>query len=76
MHNLKNLTNSPYPIALADGSTVMLPARGELERVDLHPMIIRQVKACGYVEVIEAPDAPRQEVEGDTKPVKPRKAKK
>lgn len=73
MHNLKNLTNSPYAIALADGSAVMLPARGELERVDLHPMIIRQVKACGYVEVT---DAPRQEVEGDTKPVKPRKAKK
>lgn len=54
MYHLKNITNSPYSIPLADGSTKLLPARGELESVDVHPLSIQQLRVCGYIEVTEA----------------------
>lgn len=55
MHNLRNLTNSPYSLGLADGTSVMLPARGELIGVEVHPLHIQSLRASGYIQVADSP---------------------
>lgn len=55
---IKNLTNSPYPILLADGSKDMLPARGELENVEVHPQHMPLYRQLGYFEISE--DEPKK----------------
>lgn len=51
MHDLRNLTNSPYSIMMAKGGSKVLPARGELKGVEVHPMYAQQIKNCGYIEI-------------------------
>lgn len=53
MYNLKNLTNSPYLIPIADGTNKMLPARGELLGADIHPAHVGPLKICGYIVLSE-----------------------
>lgn len=53
MHDLRNLTNSPYHLILGDGSRAILPARGILESIDIDPRYLIQLKTCGYIEVTE-----------------------
>lgn len=52
--NIKNLTNSPYPITLANGEKTILPARGSLEGVEVDAASLAQIKACGYITVSES----------------------
>lgn len=47
MLRIKNLTNSPYPILLADGSKELLPARGEID-ADIHPQHLPLYRSLGY----------------------------
>ena len=47
MLRIKNLTNSPYPILLADGSKELLPARGEID-ADIHPQHLQLYRSLGY----------------------------
>ena len=47
MLRIKNLTNSPYPILLADGSKELLPARGEID-ADIHPQHLSLYRSLGY----------------------------
>lgn len=54
MYNLRNLTNSPYVITLAEGGTKVLPARGELKDVEVHYMHVQQIKNCGYIEISDS----------------------
>lgn len=54
MHDLRNLTNSPYSIMMAEGVTKVLPARGELKGVEVHHMYVQQIKNCGYIEISES----------------------
>lgn len=66
LRRIKNLTNSPYPIMLADGKQDILPARGELENVDVHPLHLPLYRMIGYFQIEEADD---EEVKPkDTKP--------
>lgn len=66
MHNLRNLTNSPHSIRLADGAITLLPARGSLDNLELHPSSLLQIKACGYIELTETlPDVDGSEVGGE-----------
>lgn len=84
MLRIKNLTNSPYEILLADGSRVLVPARGNLDGVDVHPNHLSLYRSLGYF-VIEDVDASSDDdsknVDADApseKPVKrgrPRKEK-
>lgn len=53
MTNIKNLLNSPYEIVLADGTKDILPARGSLEGVDIHPMHMPLYRAIGYFEITD-----------------------
>lgn len=53
MLRIKNLTNSPYPVMLVDGSKVLLPARGMLENVDVHPLHLPLYRAIGYIQINE-----------------------
>lgn len=53
MLTIKNLTNSPYPVVLADGSKTILPARGTLEGVDVHPMHLPLYRAIGYFQITD-----------------------
>lgn len=55
MYKLKNLTNSPYSITLADGTKTMLPARGTLGAVDIHEQHVRMIRACGFIEISKCP---------------------
>lgn len=52
MHRIKNLTNSPYPIAGA-GGTKVLPARGEIT-VEVAPGMLSHYRALGYFEIDKA----------------------
>lgn len=56
LRRIKNLTNSPYPIMLADGKQDILPARGELENVDVHPLHLPLYRMIGYFQIEEADD--------------------
>lgn len=47
MLRIKNLTNSPYPIMMADGSKEILPARGEID-ADIHPQHLSLYRSLGY----------------------------
>lgn len=58
MLTIKNLTNSPYPVVLADGSKEMLPARGTLENVDVHPQHVSLYRAIGYFQITESGGEP------------------
>lgn len=55
MLTIKNRTNSPYQIRLADGTTDMLPARGELT-ADVCPQHLPLYRALGYFEIVEVVD--------------------
>lgn len=48
---ITNLTNSPYPITLADGKKSMLPARGSLDGVQVSERDLALLKQCGYIRV-------------------------
>jgi len=50
---IRNLTNSPYPVVLADGTKEMLPARGTLENVDVHPQYLPIYRSIGYFQITE-----------------------
>lgn len=52
MLRIKNLTNSPYQIVLADGSKDMLPARGDLV-ADVHPQYLPMYRSIGYFVISE-----------------------
>lgn len=52
--NIKNLTNSPYPITLANGEKTIIPARGSLEGVELRDYDLALLRACGYIEISES----------------------
>ncbi|MCC5777856.1 hypothetical protein H7H48_02240 [Nitratireductor sp. B36] len=67
MQHIKNLTNSPYEIVMADGKKSMLPARGVLENVEVHPMHLPLYRALRYFEIteIEGKPAPAQELDTD-----------
>lgn len=47
MLRIKNLTNSPYPIMMADGSKEILPASGEID-ADIHPQHLSLYRSLGY----------------------------
>lgn len=64
MHTIKNLTNSPYEVFLADGTKDMLPARGSLAGVDIHPMHLPLYRQLGYFVITEGGDP--IEVAGET----------
>lgn len=51
---IKNLTNSPYHIMLADGTRTILPARGELNNVDVHPLHLPLYRMIGYFQIDES----------------------
>lgn len=53
MLTIKNLTNSPYLVVLADGSKEMLPARGALENVEVHPQHLPLYRSIGYFQITE-----------------------
>lgn len=55
MLRIKNLTNSPYPILLADGSKEILPARGVMN-VDVHPQQLPFYRSIGYFQISEVGD--------------------
>ena len=66
MLRIKNLTNSPYPIMMADGSKELLPARGEID-ADIHPQHLSLYRSLGYFvisNVVEGGDP--KAVAGDT----------
>src|SRR5690554_531804 len=63
--NLVNLTNSPYNIALASGESVMLPARGRLDNVELDSFYLQQIKLCGYIEIEQSDPAKEPEQKPD-----------
>lgn len=65
MLTIKNLTNSPYPVVLADGSKKMLPARGTLENVDVHPQHLPLYRAIGYFQVTEGKAKPADPLDHD-----------
>lgn len=66
MHTIKNLLNSPYPVLLADGTQDILPARGTLENVEIHPMHLPLYKSLGYFQLTEGGD--QIEVAGENVP--------
>lgn len=66
MITLKNQTNSPYSITMADGKKEMLPARGELVDVDPSPVDLQQLRLCGYITIEEAQAEPKRLPEPDT----------
>ncbi|MBV2144238.1 hypothetical protein KUG47_12110 [Falsochrobactrum sp. TDYN1] len=65
MLTIKNLTNSPYPVILADGSKEILPARGVLENVEVHPMHMPLYRSIGYFQLSEMPSVPGVELVGN-----------
>ena len=76
MQTIKNLLNSPYEVMLADGEKAILPARGTLENVDIHPMHLPLYRALGYFQLTEGGDP--KEVAGEAEAPKrgrPPKAK-
>lgn len=54
MLTIKNLTNSPHPIVLADGTKAILPARGRLENVEVHPLYLTAYRSLGYFQITES----------------------
>ncbi|WP_126969058.1 hypothetical protein [Xanthomonas sp. BRIP62411] len=50
MHKIKNHTNSPHHIQLADGSKGRLPARGEGE-FDVDPKMLPFYQRCGFLKL-------------------------
>lgn len=54
-HTIKNLTDSPHDVYVADGGRVRLPARGEIT-VTLHPQYEGLYRALGYFEVSDGED--------------------
>ena len=80
MLRIKNLTNSPYPILLADGSKELLPARGEID-ADIHPQHLPLYRSLGYFvisNVVEGGDQAEvaREVSRDTGTPNPVPAKR
>lgn len=72
MHTLKNLTNSPHKIKLADGTEGRLPARGEAT-FDIHPKWLPHYRHSGYIRVSDAgqkpaTDKPQLDHDKDGKP--------
>jgi len=65
MLTIKNMTNSPYPVVLADGSRTMLPARGTLENVDVHPQHLQLYRSIGYFQISEAEAGPKDPLDHD-----------
>lgn len=76
--NIVNLTNSPYPITLADGTKDMLPARGRLDNIELDAFYLQQIKLCGYIEIEQSEPAkePRQEQDEKPAPRAPREKRR
>lgn len=50
---IRNLIKRPYPILLADGSRVILPADGVLENVEVHDTHLPLYQAVRFIEVSE-----------------------
>lgn len=50
---IRNLIQRPFPILLADGSRVILPAGGELENVEVHDTHLPLYQAVRFIEVFE-----------------------
>lgn len=74
MLRIKNLTNSPYQIVTASGEKVMLPARGELDGIDVHPHHLHLYRSIGYFKVEEIePETADDDGESRPKRGRPRK---
>lgn len=54
MHDIKNLTNSPYDIRVEGGGKVRLPARGTLENIKIDRMHLPLYRIVGYFELTES----------------------
>jgi hypothetical protein len=55
MHEIKNLTNSPYDLDTVDGS-VRLPAMGSVKG-KFEPVYLEALRSAGMYEVLEAASA-------------------
>lgn len=51
--NIINLTNSPYELMDEEGKKVVLPARGEINGFNPHPMQIGLYRSIGYFKITD-----------------------
>lgn len=63
MYHVKNMTNSPHKIRLADGTDGRIPARGDGE-FDIHPDYVKPLIMSGYLRVTPT-DSGSEDQDGD-----------